>query len=121
MDSKTNRDKHREPVINRLMTAVVQEQDAEPAIRGLKKSHFKITKLPSTGGFLGRRSATLLIGLEHGQEERVVNALKKSCRTRVEYVTIPLEGTPLPLPAPTPITVGGATIFTFEVERYEVF
>lgn len=107
--------------VNRLLTAVVQEQDAEPAIRALRKLGFKITKLPSTGGFLGRRSATLLIGLSHGQEEKAVTALRKSCRTRVEYVTIPLEGTPLPLPAPTPITVGGATIFTFEVERYEVF
>ena len=109
-----------EAEINRLMTAVVQEQDAEPAIRNLRKNNFSVTRLASTGGFLGRRSATLLIGLSHGQEEAIVKALSKTCRTRVEYVTIPLEGTPLPLPAPTPITVGGATIFTFEVDRYEV-
>jgi uncharacterized protein YaaQ len=121
MEPKSHRVKSQEPAINRLMTAVVQEQDAEPAMRALKKLKFVVTKLPSTGGFLGRRRATLLIGVEHGQEENVTNALRKSCRTRVEYVTIPLEGTPLPLPAPTPITVGGATIFTFEVERYEVF
>ena len=121
METKKNDKQADMWVINRLMTAVVQEQDAEPAIRSLKKLGFRITKLPSTGGFLGRRSATLLIGLEHGQEEKAVKALRKSCRTRVEYVTIPLEGTPLPLPAPTPITVGGATIFSFEVERYEVF
>jgi uncharacterized protein YaaQ len=107
--------------INRLMTAVVQEQDAELAIRTLKSQGYKLTRLPSTGGFLGRRSSTLLIGFTHGEEEAVVKLLTKSCRTRVEYVTIPLEGTPLPLPAPTPITVGGATIFTVEVERFEVF
>jgi uncharacterized protein YaaQ len=121
METKARREKKQNIVINRLMTAVVQEQDAEPAIRGLKKLDYTVTKLPSTGGFLGRRRATLLIGLEHGEEGKIVDALRKSCRTRVEYVTIPLEGTPLPLPAPTPITVGGATIFTFEIERYEVF
>ena len=121
MNTKKPNENNKSTITNRLMTAVVQEQDAEPAIRALKKTGFRVTKLPSTGGFLGRRSATLLIGLEHGLEEKVVNTLRKHCRTRVEYVTIPLEGTPLPLPAPTPITVGGATIFTFEVERYEVF
>lgn len=118
--AEINQPAHEEKKINRLMTAVVQEQDAEMAIRSLRNKGFALTRLPSTGGFLGRRSATLLIGLEHGQEEMVVKILSKTCRTRTEYVTIPLEGTPLPLPAPTPITVGGATIFTFEVERYEV-
>jgi uncharacterized protein YaaQ len=107
--------------INRLMAAVVQEQDVEGAVRALQKMSLAVTRLPSTGGFLGRRSATLLIGFTAGQEEITVKTLQKKCRTRVEYVTIPLEGTPLPIPAPTPITVGGATIFTLEVERYEEF
>jgi len=38
----------------------------------------------------------------------------------VEYVTTPLEGAPFYLPLPTPINIGGATIFTLAVERYEV-
>jgi uncharacterized protein YaaQ len=104
---------------DRLMTAVVQEQDADAAMRALKNQGIGSTRLASMGGFLGRRSATLLIGLVAGQEEAVVNILRQNCRTRVEYVTIPLEGSPLPLPAPTPITVGGATIFVFSIDRYE--
>lgn len=104
---------------DRLMTVVVQEQDVDSAIRDLKKKEISVTRLASTGGFLGRKSATLLIGLFAGQEEDIVNILRQNCRTRVEYVTIPLEGSPLPLPAPTPITVGGATIFIFELDRYE--
>jgi len=107
--------------IDRLMAAVVQEQDVESAVRALQKLDFAVTRLPSTGGFLGRRSTTLLIGLPEAQIELAVKTLQKRCRTRVEYVTIPLEGTPLPIPAPTPITVGGATIFTLEIEKYEEF
>ena len=105
--------------INRLITAVVQEQDIDNAINILNKLGFYTTRLPSSGGFLGRRNATLLIGLIQGQEEKVSHALYQSCRSRVEYVTLPLEGSPMPLPTPTPITVGGATIFAFDVERYE--
>jgi uncharacterized protein YaaQ len=113
--------KPQEKKINRLMAAVVQDQDVERAMRALQNVKLVVTRLPSTGGFLGRRSATLLIGFTAGQEEMTINTLQKKCRTRVEYVTIPLEGTPLPIPAPTPITVGGATIFTLEIERYEEF
>ncbi len=104
---------------DRLIFAVVQEQDVDAATRALKKQEIHSTRLSSMGGFLGRRSATLLIGFVSGQEEEIINIMRQNCRTRVEYVTIPLEGSPLPLPAPTPITVGGATIFVFDVERYE--
>ncbi|RPI34959.1 MAG: Na+/H+ antiporter [Chloroflexota bacterium] len=111
---------HRKP-IDRLLTAVIQEQDVENAISSLTKLGIAITRLPSTGGFLGRRNATLLIGMNHGQTESAVRALSKSCRRRIEYLATPLEGSPLPFPSPTPITVGGATIFTLEIERYEEF
>ncbi len=110
-----------EQPIKRLLLAVVQEQDVTSAARALKRLNFGVTRLPSLGGFLGRRSSTLLIGIPANKDEAALKALQKNCRTRVEYVTIPLEGTPLPIPAPTPITVGGATIFTLEVERYEEF
>jgi uncharacterized protein YaaQ len=77
--------------------------------------------LSSSGGFLGRRNATLLVGLRDGKEEEVKIALQKTCRQRVEYLAIPLEGSPLPLPTPVPVTVGGATVFMVPVERFEEF
>ena len=105
--------------ITRMMVAVVQEQDVESVIRALKKNKIKVTRLPSTGGFLGRRSTTLLMGLSTTLEEIALKALQKNCRTRIEYVTMPLEGTPMALPAPTPISVGGATVFIFDIDHYE--
>jgi uncharacterized protein YaaQ len=116
MDEKT----YTKP-INRLLTAVVQEQDVENAISTLNRLGISLTRLPSTGGFLGRRNATLLVGMNNTQEQMAISALQKSCRKRVEYVATPLEGSPLPFPSPTPITVGGATIFIFEVEQFVEF
>lgn len=104
-----------------LMTAIVQEQDVDLAERALGTLHLPIIHLSSTGGFLGRRNATLLIGIPEGGEQDAVTALQKSCRQRVEYLAIPLEGAPLPLPTPVPVTVGGATVFTLPVERFEEF
>ena len=107
--------------INRLMTAVVQEQDVESAISALTKLGISVTRLPSVGGFLGRRNATLMIGLHDSLVEPAMQSLRKSCRRRIEYVATPLEGSPLPFPSPTPVSVGGATVFTFEVEKYVEF
>ena len=106
--------------INRLMIAVVQEQDIEIAVRALKKLRLSVTRLPSSGGFLGRRSIMLMLGIPAEMEPAALKALHKSCRTRIEYITMPLEGTPMALPAPTPVSVGGATVFMFDIERYEV-
>jgi uncharacterized protein YaaQ len=107
--------------IRHLMTAIVQEQDVDLATRALGVLQVPVIHLASTGGFLGRRNATLLIGLPEGQTERVLNALQGSCRQRIEYLAIPLEGSPLPLPTPVPVTVGGATVFTLQVEKFEEF
>jgi uncharacterized protein YaaQ len=104
-----------------LMLVIVQEQDVDLAVRALSTLDVPVYHLASTGGFLGRRNATLLVGLKAGQEEPAQAVLQKSCRQRVEYLAIPLEGSPLPLPTPVPITVGGANIFTLPVERYEEF
>ncbi len=109
---------HREP-IDRLMAVVIQEQDFENASNALTKLGLSVTRLPSVGGFLGRRNVTLLIGFPRGQEADTVAALNQSCRRRVEHIAAPLESAAMPLPAPVPVNVGGATIFVFDIERYE--
>ena len=104
-----------------LLMAVIQAQDSDSAVSALGKIGFTVAKLPSVGGFLGRRNATLLVGLPEQKREQAVEALNKTCRQRIEYIAVPLESAPLPLPAPTPITIGGATVFAMEVEYYEEF
>lgn len=107
--------------IRHLMTAVIQEQDIDLAMRALNTLDVPFFHLSSSGGFLGRRNATLMIGLPEGAEKEVIALLQKSCRQRIEYLAIPLEGSPLPMPTPVPVTVGGATIFTLPIERFEEF
>lgn len=102
-----------------LMLAVIQDQDLDAATRALEPLGAPVVYLSSAGGFLGRRNATILIGLPDGRQEDVLSALRTACRQRVEYMSMPLEGSPLPMPAPIPVTVGGATVFVLPVERFE--
>ncbi|MCB0118576.1 MAG: cyclic-di-AMP receptor [Anaerolineales bacterium] len=102
-----------------LVVAVVQEQDLDAATKALHNTGASLTYLSSAGGFLGRRNATLLVGMPAGRLEEALKALQEVCRKRVEYMTLPLEGSPMPMPAPVPVTVGGATVFAIPVERFE--
>lgn len=104
-----------------MLIAIIQAQDIDSAHDALNElEEVVITRLPSVGGFLGRRNATLLIGLNKRQERAVMDILQENCRQRVEYIAVPLESAPLPLPTPTPITIGGATVFSLDVEYFEV-
>lgn len=105
--------------IRSLVLAVVQEQDQDTAVHAVEQLGASVVYLASAGGFLGRRNATLLIGLPEGREQTVLDTLHETCRQRVEYMTLPLEGSPMPMPAPVPVTVGGATVFILPVERFE--
>ena len=102
-----------------LLLAVVQAQDAETAEIALTDLGVSINRLPSIGGFLGRRNASLLMGLSNQKIPEAVHLLDKNCRKRIEYVTVPVESAPLPMPTPTPVTIGGVTLFTIKVEHYE--
>jgi uncharacterized protein YaaQ len=104
-----------------LLVAVVQSQDAEITEIKLGDKAGSVTKLPSMGAFLGRRNATLLIGITEQIKDKILDILHENCRQRGEFIAVPLESAPMPLPAPTPINVGGAAIFSLEVEHFEEF
>lgn len=111
-------DAQAEPAPSRLLAAVVQFRDASNAEEALKNIGLFVNRLPSAGGFLGQASETLLIAIDPAQEEQAIAVLHDACRTRTEYLASPLEGTPIPLTHPVPVRVGGATIFSFDLERY---
>jgi uncharacterized protein YaaQ len=62
-----------------------------------------------------------MIGVQSNRAEEAIDVLNNTCRKRVAFIAVPMENSQLPMPAPTPVTVGGASIFTLEVEHYEEF
>jgi uncharacterized protein YaaQ len=104
-----------------LLIAVVQGQDSDIAIENLFDAGLPVTRLPSVGGFLGRKSATLMIGIDPEDHDKAIKILDNTCRQRVAFIAVPMENSPLPMPAPTPVTIGGANVFTLDVDHYEDF
>jgi uncharacterized protein YaaQ len=112
------RRRSREPVKS-LLTIVIQEQDVDRAIHALEHLGVVITRLPSTGSFLDRQNVTLLIGVPEGTEEIVIKTLRENSQPRTETLPTLPEMSSTQLPQDASITIGGATIFTFDVERFE--
>ena len=102
-----------------LAFVVVQAQDCDITVDALDQIQVNVTRLPSIGAFLGRRNATLLVCYKNEDRDLMMETIQKNCRQRTEYIAVPLESAPLPLPAPTPVTIGGATIFALDVDHYE--
>jgi uncharacterized protein YaaQ len=112
---ETNKNKNS----NCIIIAFVQIQDERKATHALDKLGLNCYHLSSTGAFLERKNAILLVNLNNTQTELATEAIRQTCHERTEYVSTPLEGAPLPIPLSTPIQVGGAIVFILPVERYE--
>jgi len=103
------------------MAVIIQREDVENATSVLTKLGFTLTRMPSQGGFLRRPNVTLLVGLSQGQEKAAVEALNASCRRQVAHLATPVKGMPASITGPMEVNIGGATIFTFQVEHFELF
>jgi uncharacterized protein YaaQ len=105
--------------VDRVLATIIQVQDEKKATKALSNLGLKAVQFSSTGGFLGKQNVTLLISLSFDQIDAAIEVLQHTCHKRTEYVSTPLEGTPLPIPLSTPIIVGGATILVFKIDRLE--
>jgi len=98
--------------IQNLMTVVIQEKDLDDFTSLLQPFGYPITHIASTGGFLGRRNATLLIGVPSGAQIKVQSIIKNATMAQSQITTDDIG-------ASAEAKRGLATIFTLNVERYE--
>jgi len=96
-----------------LLIAVVQSRMPKQPRKGCK-SWNDGPALASIGGFLGRRNATLMIGLPENMRAKAEEILRQNCRQRVEFIAVAAGKRAAPAAHPHPITVGGATVFALK-------
>lgn len=106
----------------KLVVAIVQSEDAGHTVQALSTAGISVTRLASSGGFLHRSNATLLVGVDEDRVDEVVGIVRDNCRERSHFLTpIPPvgEGGDVFTPFPVEISVGGATVFVVPVDRFE--
>jgi len=105
----------------KLILAVVQDIDTDAAMGALTEAKHRVTRIASTGGFFRQGNSTLLCAIDESQLEEVIAILRKVCqqRTRVVPVSIDPSEAVLSGGAYTEVSVGGATLLVFNIERFE--
>jgi len=106
----------------KLIVAIVHNEDAGALVDGLLDREYRATRLHSSGGFLKQSNATIVVGVEDGQVEQVLEIIRANCTSRTQIVNpMPpiMEPGEFFMPYPLEVEVGGATVFVLPVERFE--
>jgi uncharacterized protein YaaQ len=106
----------------KLVIAIVQDEDVDALLGGLRDARFGATKIGSSGGFLRSGNSTVLIGVEEGQVDAVLDIIQQHCHRRTQ-LALPyspaLEPGLLYVPDRFEVEVGGAIVFVQSVDRFE--
>ena len=104
----------------KLIIAIINRDDANAVTQNLSKNGFSSTRLSTTGGFLLASNVTLLIGVKDDQVQAAIDAIRERSHSRKQMVPALTEMSYGFMPVmPVEVTVGGATVFVVDVERFE--
>ena len=104
----------------KLIFAIVNNDDAGRVASALTKEGFFATKLASTGGFLQAGNTTFMIACETALVDAAVGVIAHNSSKRTQYLpnAATLTGN-APSSYPVEVSVGGATVFVTDIERFE--
>lgn len=104
----------------KLIFAVVNNDDSHAVSTELIKNGIPTTKLASTGGFLMAGNTTFLICVEEDKVEETIEIIKGCSRRRKQFVpAMPAGRSEAVGGYPVEVSVGGATVFVTDIERFE--
>lgn len=104
----------------KMITAIINKEDSKQVSLQLVKAGFSVTRLATTGGFLMAGNMTLMIGTEDDKVDGCIDIIASCCKQRTEVVPSTASyGIGVATAYPLEVTVGGATVFVTNVERFE--
>jgi uncharacterized protein YaaQ len=104
----------------KLIYAIVSNDDSSSVSSALTKAGFFATKLASTGGFLMSGNTTFMIGVEDEKVDEAISVISKYSKKRSQMTpSSAAYGIGMYTSFPIEVSVGGATIFVTNVERFE--
>ena len=104
----------------KMVFAIINQDDTNKVVTGLMKSSYQVTKLSTTGGFLKAGNTTILVGVNAGKVEEVIEIIGKFSKTRKQIIPSTSElNSGFFQSVPVEVSIGGATIFVIDVDRFE--
>ena len=104
----------------KLILAIINHDDVNAVTQNLTKKGFSSTKLATTGGFLMSGNVTILVGVDEEKVQTVIDIIKEQSHSRRQMIPTTTEMSYGYYPSmPVEVTVGGATIFVVDSDRFE--
>lgn len=104
----------------KLICAIVNNDDSYSVSSELTKKGFTVTKLTSTGGFLKSGNTTFLICAENSLVDDAIDIIRSFSKNRKQYIPGASAGSRESVGSfPVEVSVGGATVFVTDIERFE--
>ena len=104
---------------DKMILAVLQGDDYPEIVSDLNEHGIYLTMLNSSGGFLRKKSVTVMIGVEAAQLDTVLDILKTHAGSRMEMEYVPSTSGPVGIPVQ--VKKGGIAVFIMNVERCEKY
>ncbi len=103
----------------KLIVAIINNDDCPGVLNGLTQKGYSATRLSTSGSFLKSGNSTLLIGTEDEKVDEVIEIIGEFSRKRKQMVTpspsFMAEGF---VSRAVEVTVGGATVFVMDVDKF---
>jgi uncharacterized protein YaaQ len=100
----------------KMVLAIVQADDAPKITDALVEAGHRVTRIATTGAWLRRQNATLLLGVEDERVDEVLGVLQQTGQHRTSKVSLPRESQGTLDSEEIKVEVGSATIFVLDVE-----
>lgn len=105
----------------KMVMAVVPRDEAECVLEALIAAGFTATFVESRGGMLRQAQYMLFIAVQNKVLEQVLSIIEDSCHSQV-YVEPSEPGEPSLLSrAPVTTEVGGAAVFIWDLDRFQIY
>jgi uncharacterized protein YaaQ len=107
---------------NRLVVIIASIEQTNQLSQELVQHNFDFTRVDNASGLIAEAVVCLLVGIPHIRMGLLTRLIKECCEPRLKFIPARLSNQAMQLP-PVMIEaqVGGATIYTFEVEHSERF
>lgn len=105
----------------KLLIAIVGDEDSNILADKLNREGFGTTKLCSTGGFLRSGNTTFLIATDDDKVEQALSTIRDTCKSRRRMIApekMPDSFGSFNMAMPIEVKVGGATVFTLNIEQF---
>ena len=105
----------------KLVFAIVSDEDSSILADNLNQEGLSTTKLCSTGGFLKSGNTTFLIATDNDKVDRAISIIHDTCKSRRRMIApekIPDSFGAFNMAMPIEVKVGGATVFTLNIEQF---